>query len=153
MGLAFAAFAVHYKKIRRTILVGLCRAAVSGPRASCVRSSGLAGEWKIKQAAAALASATDEQESSTLPSIDACGIVLVEAMKYVVQLAEQRSDKDLPLSGDAVLHIRRSSEEALNATGQCMGLPEQRSKQIDGAAVRVLGAFLTEIDAFETTGV
>lgn len=136
---------------------------VAGKLCALIRLA--AGEWKIQLAA--LVYAEDQQQQNQqndendpqspsclfVPLIDACGVVLVEAVKYVVQLAEQTNhESSIPLlSGDSILHIRRSLEESLNVTGQYLGLSEQRLNQVDCAAIRVFGALLTEMDVFENT--
>jgi hypothetical protein len=82
----------------------------SGKLCALIRLS--TGEWKI-QLDAALANSSS---SSFALIIEACGAVLVQAVEYIVLLDMEDGGKKMPLSGDAVLHIRRSLEEAFNVT-------------------------------------
>jgi hypothetical protein len=114
------------------------------------------GEWKIQLGllvAETCTSSTPSEERLLL--VQACAQVIVQAVQFVVQLADrmdQAADDEtesLPLSGDALIHLRQSLDEALNLAVQYLGLAEQRVLSVDGPVVRVLGTLLTEFDVFE----
>jgi hypothetical protein len=117
------------------------------------------GEWKIQLGLLVDESCTLSEERLLL--VEACAQVLVEAVDFIVQMAnrmdEAEADDDddnndkasLPLSADALIHLRQSLDEALHLAVQYMGLAEKRVLAVDGPVVRVLGTLLREFDAFE----
>jgi hypothetical protein len=116
------------------------------------------GEWKIQLGLLVDESCTLSEERLLL--VEACAQVLVEAVNFVVQMANRMDEfedddcdnKDrasLPLSADALIHLRQSLDEALHLAVQYLGLAEQRVLSVDGPVVRVLGTLLREFDAFE----
>lgn len=86
--------------------------------------------------------------------LEACGDVISEVVPFLDRLTEKLNDKKSivrsSLSAYDVLLIRRSLEEALNASCQYLELSEIRSRRIDEAAIQVVGAMLTEIDPFDS---
>lgn len=130
------------------------------------------GEWRIQLSWLVDVSSTTMQDGvrgggDRLVLIKACADVLVEAINFIVLLADQVGDgapddddkvtqtspsSSLPLTVDAVLHLRHSLIEALNNTIECFCLVEQPRQSLPrsyASAVRVLGVFLTELDVFE----
>ena len=129
-----------------------------------------AGEWKIQLATLVNKSneevekVANDEASPGLLLVEVCAQILVLAVDYMVVLSDRMDDDDddddnntegsvrsLRVPGDAILHIRRSFEEALNSAVQYLGLAERRSKQVDGPVVRVLAQLLTEFDVFATS--
>jgi hypothetical protein len=111
------------------------------------------GEWKIQLGLLVDESCTLSEERLLL--VEACAQVLVEAVNFVVEMANRMDEADgddtvsLPLSADALVHLRQSLEEALNLAVQYLGLAEKRVLSVDGPVVRVLGSLLREFDPFE----
>lgn len=81
----------------------------------------------------------------------ACAQVLVCAVDFVVQIADQANDHKLPLSADAILHLRQSLEDTLNSASEYLCLSQQRNDTIDVAVVEVFSALLAEFDIFESS--
>jgi hypothetical protein len=122
------------------------------------------GEWKIQLGLLVDESCTLVSEERLL-LVEACAQVLVESVHFVVQMAnrmdeaanddeadeadDNNNNASLPLSADALIHLRQSLDEALHVAVQYLGLAEKRVLSVDGPVVRVLGTLLREFDAFE----
>jgi hypothetical protein len=110
------------------------------------------GEWKIQLGLLVSTEAHAPSEERVL-LVQACAQVIVHAVFFVVEMADRMDAADsatpLPLSADALVHIRKSLEEALNLSVQYLGLTERRLASVDGPAVRVLAVLLSEFDVFE----
>jgi len=128
-----------------------------------------AGEWKIQLAT--LLNQTDEDgagagasskttgiyngddSSPSFLLVEVCAQFLLLTVDYLLQLSDRMDDDsddntaNIP-SGDVILHVRKSLDEALNSAVQYLGLMKVRIPAVDSAVVRVLAKLLTEFDVF-----
>jgi hypothetical protein len=122
------------------------------------------GEWKIQLGFLLSETEDNEPDSQSLLNdskvsiFQTCAQVIISAVEYVVELAtEVENDGSLSVPVDAVLHLRESLYECLDAIVQYFASFEEsltkgvRAELVDVCVIRVMSSLLMEMDAFETT--
>jgi hypothetical protein len=116
-----------------------------------------AGEWKIQLGWLVTTESETKTTASRIRTVQACARILTQGLHYVTQIADQmdNADDDLLLSVDAILHIRKSLQEALDAAVQFFGLIDSadtgalaNNVEVQEVAALVLGTLISEMDVF-----
>jgi hypothetical protein len=114
------------------------------------------GEWKIQlEKELGSLDKNDRSDQNTNSNhvllSEYCAKVLIQTVSnIVVPMSESNVDWMKNWTGDAILHLRQSLEEALQASIEYMSsVNPNNNSQIVGAAIRVLASLWTEFDIFE----
>jgi hypothetical protein len=114
-----------------------------------------AGEWKIQLEKELKSFENDQSDQNASCNhvllSEYCAKVLIQTISnIVVPMSESNADWIKNWTGDAILHLRQSLDEAQQAAIEYMGLAKaNQNTQIDGVVVRVLASLWTEFDIFE----
>jgi hypothetical protein len=116
------------------------------------------GEWRIQLQAESSQSKSTGMQATALPVGNACARMLMNVVEYCVNLQEKNRG-NLPLSMDAILHLRQSLEDSLATTVEYLRVWGSSTHNVDtqggehGAfspiAVRLLGSLLREVDIWD----
>lgn len=100
-------------------------------------------------------------QATGLPTGHGCARLLQSVVRYLIQLAD-RPHLPMPLSGDALLHLRQSLEQALFTSVEYLSLITDRTTgnildatmhddraSLFHAILRLLGTLLMEVDIFD----
>jgi len=122
------------------------------------------GELSIQLGLQTMVTDDERAPESRLRIVQACSKFMMQVLGLVVQLAdamdEDVGDDDdvdgpttISLSSEALLHVRRSLEDAMYSSAQYLGIAEKirevQQEAIDVAVIQLLGGLLSEFDIFE----
>ena len=92
-------------------------------------------------------------QATALPVGHACARLLISVVEYLVKLEEE--PYRMPLSSEALLHLRQSLEQALWTTVEYLQeyiCEEGSNRSFSTIAIQLFGTLLMEIDVWELTG-
>jgi hypothetical protein len=107
------------------------------------------GEWKI-QLTASLERAHTFQDTVSSVVLDACANLIRHAIDYIVQVSlETDASVYKSVPPEALIHVKVSLEEALDAAVEYLVLREIEQALVDVNVLGLLACLLQEMDAFE----